>query len=206
LTIGKATATVTVTGGTYTYDGQAHGASGSVTGVGGVPLPGLDLGAKFTNVPGGTAHWTFAGGTNYEDASGDMAIVINKATATIVVTPYSVIYDGAPHTAMGTATGVEGESLSGLDLSGTTHTNVGSYATDGWTFTDATGNYNYASGKVSDSIGAWRTTGFYQPVDMSTPTTVVWNTVKGGSTVPLKFNVFADKRRRRACPTSKASI
>ena len=30
--------------------------------------------------------------------------------------------------------------------------------------------------------------GFYQPVDMGG----VWNTVKGGSTVPLKFEVFAD--------------
>ena len=33
--------------------------------------------------------------------------------------------------------------------------------------------------------------GFYQPVDMSTGSTIVWNTVKNGSTVPLKFEVFA---------------
>lgn len=33
--------------------------------------------------------------------------------------------------------------------------------------------------------------GFYQPVDMSTPATRVWNTVKNGATVPLKFEVFA---------------
>ena len=56
----------------------------------------------FTNVPGGTAHWTFSGGTNYNDASDDVAIVINKANATINVTPYQVIYDGNPHTATGT--------------------------------------------------------------------------------------------------------
>ena len=36
-----------------------------------------------------------------------------------------VTYDAAPHTATGTATGVLGENLSGLDLSGTTHTNAG---------------------------------------------------------------------------------
>jgi hypothetical protein len=35
---------------------------------------------------------------------------------------------------------------------GTTHTAAGSYATDAWTFTDVTGNYNDASGTVSDSI------------------------------------------------------
>ena len=33
--------------------------------------------------------------------------------------------------------------------------------------------------------------GFYQPVDMSTGSTIVWSTVKNGSTVPLKFEVFA---------------
>ena len=43
--------------------------------------------------------------------------LINKAAATIVVTPYSVTYDANPHTATGTATGVLGETLAGLDLS-----------------------------------------------------------------------------------------
>jgi hypothetical protein len=36
-------------------------------------------------------------------------------------------------------------------------------------------------------VRAWRLSGFYQPVDMGGVT----NTVKGGSTVPLKFEVFA---------------
>jgi hypothetical protein len=36
-------------------------------------------------------------------------------------------------------------------------------------------------------VRAWRLSGFYQPVDMGG----VWNIVKGGSTVPLKFEVFA---------------
>ena len=58
-----------------------------------------------------------------------------------------------PHTATGTATGVNSESLSGLDLSGTTHTNAGNYPTDPWTFTDSTGNYNDANGTVNDVIG-----------------------------------------------------
>jgi hypothetical protein len=39
------------------------------------------------------------------------------------------------------------------------------------------------------SILAWTLAGFYQPVDMPTGG-MVWNTVKGGSTVPLKFEVF----------------
>jgi hypothetical protein len=59
---------------------------------------------------------------------------------------------------------VLGESLSGLDLSGTTHTDAGSYPTDGWSFTDVTGNYNNSSGTVSDSIAkADQTITFIQP-------------------------------------------
>ena len=64
--------------------------------------------------------------------------VIVKATATIAVTPYSVNYNGAPQTAAGSATGTLGENLAGLDISGTTHTNAGTYSSDAWTFTDAT--------------------------------------------------------------------
>ena len=133
--IGKATATVTVNGYTGVYDAAAHGASGTATGVGSVPLSGLSLGASFSNVPGGTASWTFTDVTgNYSNAAGTAAIVISKANATIVVTPYSVTYNGAAHTATGTATGAGGANLSGLlVLSGTTHTNAGT-TTDTWTF------------------------------------------------------------------------
>ena len=70
----------------------------------------------------------------------------------IVVTPYSVTYDATAHTATGTATGVNSEALSGLDLSGTEHTNAGTYASDAWTFTSPNGNYNDDSGTVSDNI------------------------------------------------------
>ena len=78
---------------------------------------------------------------------------IGKASATITVTPYSLTYDGRPHTATGTAKGVNGQSLAGLDLSGTTHTSAGNY-NDTWTFTDVTGNYNNATGAVTDLIPA----------------------------------------------------
>src|SRR5204863_2202074 len=51
---------------------------------------------------------------------------------------YHVIYDSNAHTATGTATGVKGETLTGLSLTGTTHTAAGDYPTDPWTFTDST--------------------------------------------------------------------
>ena len=225
--INQATATVNVNGYSGTYDGNSHGATGSATGVFGEDLSGLlNLGASFTDAPGGTAHWTFAGNSNYASSTGDVSITIakassttvvtcptsvtyngaaqtpcsvsvngvnltlspaanylnnvnagtatasytyggdtnhdgssdsktfeiTKANATINVTAYSVGYDGNPHTATGSATGVNSESLTGLDLSATTHTNAGTYNGDQWTFTDATGNYNNATGTVNDSI------------------------------------------------------
>src|SRR5262249_17302220 len=55
------------------------------------------------------------------------------------------------HTASGTTTSVKGETLGGLSLGGTIHTDAGTYI-DTWIFTDATGNYNNAAGTVNDSI------------------------------------------------------
>ncbi len=147
-TIGKADATIVVDGYTDNYDGAAHGATGSATGVLGETLAGLDLGDSFTNVPGGMANWTFTDATgNYNNASGTAAIVINKANATISVSNYTGIYDGLAHGATGTATGVLGEALAGLNL-GASFTNVPG-GTANWTFTDVTGNYNNASGTAT---------------------------------------------------------
>jgi hypothetical protein len=53
------------------------------------------------------------------------------------------------------------------------------------TATDNAGNQ--ATATVNYTVLAWTLKGFYPPVDMGG----VWNTVKGGSTVPLKFEVFA---------------
>src|SRR5262249_907136 len=115
--IGRANATISVGGYTGVYDGSSHGATGTPIGVKGESLSGLDLGATFINVPGGTANWTFTDTTgNYNNASGSVDIVISKADATISVNGYSVTYDANSHTATGTATGVNGEILAGLDL------------------------------------------------------------------------------------------
>ena len=51
---------------------------------------------------------------------------------------------------------------------------------------------NQAEAYLSYTVLAWTLTGFYQPVDMRTTSNPdVFNVVKGGSTVPLKFEVFA---------------
>jgi hypothetical protein len=59
--------------------------------------------------------------------------------------------------------------------------------TQAWTAT-ATDNAGNVSSTTQDyTVKSWTTKGFYQPVDMSG----VLNVVKGGSTVPMKFNVYA---------------
>ncbi len=89
---------------------------------------------------------------NYTITYVDGELTVTQATAVIVVTGYSVVYDALPHTATGTATGVLGEDLSaGLDLTATTHTAVGA-STDPWTFTDPAGNYAPDAGTVDTEI------------------------------------------------------
>ena len=152
--IARANATISLSPYTATYNGAAHTATGAATGVLGESLAGLDLGAT-SHVDAGsyTDAWTFTDSSgNYNNASGMMSDSIARANATISVAPYNVTYDGAVHTATGTATGAQGQILGGLDLSGTSHANPGTYS-DHWTFADTTGNYNNAGGTVSDSIG-----------------------------------------------------
>ena len=110
--IGKADATIDVSSYTGVYDGNAHGATGTAKGVTGESLSGLDLGASFTAVPGGTTTWTYTDATgNYNNATGTAAIVIGTATSTTAVTctagPFT--YTGAaiaPCTATATGAGI----------------------------------------------------------------------------------------------------
>ena len=72
------------------YDGHPHGATGSAHGVNGEDLSNmLNLGASFTDVPGGIAHWTFAGNTNYTTGGGDATIAITQADAQMAVHGFS---------------------------------------------------------------------------------------------------------------------
>lgn len=153
--INKANADCTgISGYSGVYDGASHGASGSCVGVGsdGV-LSNLSLGSSFTDVPGGTANWTFTDVTgNYNDTFGGVSITITKANPVCTITPYNVPFDGAPHTANGSCKDIVDVELVGLSLVGTTHTNAGTYNGDAWAFIDVTGNYNDANGTVDDAI------------------------------------------------------
>ena len=88
-----------------------------------------------------TVSYAFDSEGNFESASATSKLTVNQAVAQIIVTPYSSTYNDAAHSASATATGVAGVNLAAdLSLTGTTHTNAGTY-TDTWPFTDPTGNY-----------------------------------------------------------------
>jgi DNA/RNA endonuclease G (NUC1) len=83
--IAKATATITVSGATFGYDGNPHGLTGTASGVLGEDLGSLlTLGSSFTNTPGGRASWSFAGNTNYLPSNGSALVTITQAGAPVV--------------------------------------------------------------------------------------------------------------------------
>ena len=145
------TASITVSGYSGVYDGNAHGATGTAMGVDGEDLSGLlDLGPTFIDAPGGTAQWFFAGNADYAPESGEVSVVIGQATADVAVSGFNGSYDGNPHGASGSATGVNGEDLSALLDLGTTFVNAPGGTAD-WTFA---GNIDYLpeSGEVNIAI------------------------------------------------------
>jgi hypothetical protein len=81
-----------------------------------------------------------------------------------------------------TDTGGSGVTAAGCAVTGYS-TAVGNHTLTG-SATDVAGNPGEAT--LSYTVRSWTMTGFYQPVDMNG----VYNTVKSGSTVPLKFEVF----------------
>ncbi|MDQ3710772.1 MAG: Ig-like domain repeat protein [Acidobacteriota bacterium] len=157
ITINKAVPTVSVTGGTFTYDGQSHSASGTVTGIGGADLGAVTItynGSSDAPVNAGSYNvlGSFAGSNNYEATTGSNTITINKATPVITVTGGTFTYDGQPHGSTGTVTGIPGESLgsptityngsSSVPVNAGTYNVVGSFA----------GNNNYESATGSNTI------------------------------------------------------
>jgi hypothetical protein len=207
-----------IIGGNFPYDGLPHGATGQCLGVLGETLTGLDLGASFTDVPGGTANWTFTDVTgNYNDDAGSVEIVITQKDLTVTgITAADKPWDGNTSATLDVSGAalvgvVSGDSVA-LNTAGATgvftSSSVGTQSVfiSGLTISGSdVGNYNLIQPVTSASILAWDAAGygFYQPVGVTNSVFVaapgyppvaptgVWNTVKGGQTVPLKFNVFA---------------
>src|SRR5205085_2015835 len=160
-TINKADASVVVTPYSVSYNGNSHTATYTITGVNGetgATVGTVDV-SNTTHTNAGsynTDTWSFTGAANYNNITATtITDTINKADASVVVTPYSVSYNGQPHTATYTITGVNGETgatVGTVDVSNTTHTNAGSYNTDTWSFTGAANYNNITATIITDAI------------------------------------------------------
>ena len=159
LSITAATPVVTVTGGTFTYDGHPHAATCTVDGVNGETLSGT------ITYPGGsapvdagtvTATCAIAAGGNYFAASGTADIIIDKASSSTVVTCTDTTYTGSPLTTCSAlTTGAGGLSVTDA-VNYTDNTNVGtatgsaSYGGDA-NHDGSNGSNTFAIGKASST-------------------------------------------------------
>ncbi len=181
---------VTLTASNATYTGSAYATANLTTTVTPANAPGsvsyvfysdaTGQNAIATPINAGTyyvkAHFASTDPAQWTDAdSSIVGFTIKKADAVIVVTPYNVNYDGTPYTVTGKATGVLGEPLIGLNLSGTTHKGPGVYV-DTYSFTDSTGNYNNVASGVNFVTDKINITGLF-----SVDTQDALNVAKQGS-------------------------
>src|SRR5262249_6478516 len=111
------------------------------------------LGAS--SLPPYTITYDYAGSPpNFTTAHASTSLTVNKATPTVSVTGGTFAYDGQPHPATGSPTGVFGESLGPLTLTytppgaGTQPVNPGPYAVLGSFAADS----NYGAGSNTASI------------------------------------------------------
>ena len=213
--IHKATPTVTVNGGTFTYDGAAHPATATVTGGGGIPLGAPVLtynGSPDAPVTGGTyaVVGSYPGDANHHAATGSATITIDKTWPVVTVSGGTFTYDGQPHPATGTAIGAGGVALNGLTLtyngSPDVPVNAGGYAVTATYAGDS--NYHqvvrYASIQIDRAAAAVTVTGGTftydgQPhpaaalvtgaggIDLGTPTV----TYSGSSDAPVNAGTYS---------------
>lgn len=156
LVINRASVVLTVTGGTYTYDGNSHEAVVTLTGVNGEALGPVAVtyngGAALpVNAASYAVAASFAGDGNYEPDSGTAIVVINRATPTLTVTGGTFAYDGQPHPATTTLVGVKSEALGPVVIlyngSAAVPVSPGTYAVTASFAGD--GNYNPVSGTAT---------------------------------------------------------
>jgi hypothetical protein len=152
----------------------------------GSPFSSLMNGQRFNLSTGGAGHITPKALTITAD---DKSMIFGGTTPTFTATDSGYISgEGRGNLGGSLIFTVKDLPLMLTTITVTPSTPVGSYAIvpSGLTST----NYNLAFVKGTLTIGTWTLTGFYQPVDMPNPVMVL-NTIKGGQTVPLKFNIYA---------------
>ncbi len=213
--ITKATSTTTTVGaGPFVYTGSTQtGGSGTVAGAGTITGSAtvsytgdqINVGTYYV-----TAH--YAGDANHFGSDGlPVPIVITRKEVTVSgITANDKPFDGNTVATLNfggaTLVGVVADDIVTLNTVGAT----GTFATAavgpkvvtiaGLTLGGPdSGNYSLTQPTAMASITAWSLSGFLQPVGIpntypgmpSATTNTLWNTIKGGQTVPLKFKLYA---------------
>ena len=111
ITVSPATATINVTPYSVTYDGSAHTATGTATGIGGATLSSSDLTLTgTTHTAAGTYAtdaWSFSD-PNYASASGTVSDKIAQAVLTLIANNATRVYGAANPTFAGSIMGQHG--------------------------------------------------------------------------------------------------
>src|SRR5262249_8246510 len=119
-------------------------------------------------------------------------LTIDQADATVVITPYTVIYDGQPHTAtVASITGVNGETgatVGTVDLTNTIHTLAGPYASDFWTFTGTANYKNIGNTLITDNIALALST---LPINLTVNNPYTMQVTAAGRPGPNTFSLAA---------------
>ncbi len=172
--------------------------------------PALESGDSFTGALGRAAGnnvgnyainlGTLSAGSNYNLSLSSPTVnfaITAKALTISGLSAQNKVYDGnATATITGSPSLVGVISPDNVSLSGTAsgtfnNASVGDnkpVAVSGLSLAGAdAGNYSLTPLVLSANITAWNLNGFYQPIDMGD----VLNTVKNGSTVPVKFELFS---------------
>jgi hypothetical protein len=149
VTINPAAPTVTVSAGPFTYDGNPHAATVTVTGIGGVTVSGSSV---VTYTPGGSTVPTNAGtysvsvaftssNLHYKNATGSGSITINPAPTSVTYTGSLLVTISATLTLSATRTG-PASCLTDYSLNASPLTGVA-------------GTYDLGSGALPVSTSGW---------------------------------------------------
>jgi hypothetical protein len=128
--------------------------------------------------------------SNYEITYNTANFTINKKAASVTPTAASKLFGSPDPVLTGTLSGflaADGVTATYSRTAGETVAGSPYTVTAILSPASVLSNYEITYNTANFTIAAWTLNGFYQPVDMSG----VYNTVKGGSTVPLKFEIFA---------------
>ncbi|MGN6754163.1 MAG: PxKF domain-containing protein, partial [Intrasporangium sp.] len=190
--IGKADSTIDLacdSGSVYT--GSAiEPCHATVTGAGGLNQGVSVTYTDNTNAGTATATASYGGDDNHKDATKSTTFEIAKADSTVTIScPAIAWFTGSEiKPCSATVTGAGGLNQP-VAITYGNNTKVGT-ATASATYA-GDDNHTSSSASASFTIKGFTLNGFYQPVDMG-----MLNTVKAGSTVPLKFAVLSNGVKR----------